>query len=407
MPNQASTPGTIRRPSVLFVCLCWLTLFFAATTAVAQGPIITGVGPVNRSMGGAGTAAPLESLGALHWNPGSISGLSQSEVSFGLELITPVVDLSTTVGGSEVTTRSDGGFVPIPSVGWVHHVDDSPLTVGLGVYGVAGFKNNLPMDAASPLLATGPAFASAEFLQIAPTFAYALTEKLSVGVAPTVTLGTLNFDPLGPSVITPTPAAGSGNRTHWGGGFQIGAYYIANSSWRYGFSYKSPQWFEEFRFFSENGTVRFDLDYPSIISLGTAFSGLERWTIAADARLIDFENTDGFRDLGFSSVFAFAIGAQYEASDRLHLRVGYNVNGAPIHDDDVFTNVFTPLIPDQNVTTGFSWRFSNNVDINLAYAHMVRNEVEGPLPSPPFGPDDTIKHTLQGHSAIMGMTVRY
>ena len=147
----------------LFKSLCWLALVAPGTTANAQGPIITGVGAVNRSMGGAGTAAPLESLGALHWNPGSISGLKQSEVSFGLELINPVIDLTTTVGGSETTTRGDGGFTPIPSVGWVHHVEDTPFAVGLGVYGVAGFKNNQPMDPASPLLASGPAYAQAEF----------------------------------------------------------------------------------------------------------------------------------------------------------------------------------------------------------------------------------------------------
>ncbi len=277
-------------------------------TTFAQGPVITGVGPVNRSMGGAGTAAPLEAIGALHWNPGSISALSQSELSFGLELLGVNIDLASTVGGVTNSTSGDAGVSAIPSIGWVHHIDDTPLTIGLGVAAIAGFKNNLPNDPSNPLLAAGPAFASAEFLQIAPTLAYAVSDRLSIGVAPTITTATLQLNPLGPSVITPLPTPGSGNRLHWGGGFQIGAYYTASPCWKYGFTYKSPQWFETFNFFAPGGTVRFDLDYPAIVSLGTAYTGFEDWTIALDARYLDFEHTDGFKELGFSSVFAFAVG---------------------------------------------------------------------------------------------------
>src|SRR6266478_4809911 len=43
------------------------------TPARAQfGLAISGVGPINRSMGGAATAAPLDSAGAIYWNPATI-----------------------------------------------------------------------------------------------------------------------------------------------------------------------------------------------------------------------------------------------------------------------------------------------------------------------------------------------
>jgi long-chain fatty acid transport protein len=144
-----------------------------------------------------------------------------------------------------------------------------------------------------------------------------------------------------------------------------------------------------------------------ILSLGTAFTGIENLTIAADARYFDFENADGFRDLGFSSVFALAIGAQYRVADHLLLRAGYNVNAQPIKNNDVFTNIFTPLIQEQNVAVGGTLRLACNVDINLAYVHLFENSVTGPLPSPPFGPTDTLSNTLSADSAILGLTVRY
>ena len=130
-------------------------------------------------------------------------------------------------------------------------------------------------------------------------------------------------------------------------------------------------------------------------------------TIAVDARYLDFENADGFKDLGFSSVFAIAVGAQYRVSDYLRLRAGYNANANPINDDDVFTNIFTPLIQDQNVAVGGTLRLACNVDLNAAYVYLVENKVTGPLPSPPLPPSSTLSNELSAHSAIFGVAVRY
>ncbi len=385
----------------------WIIACSLYGVAHGQAVSVTGVGPVNRAMGGAGTAAPLDAIGALHWNPASISGLSQSELSFGVELINVDIDLTTTIAGLGTnTTNGDGGFTPIPTVGWVHKVEDTPLTIGLGVMAVAGFKNNMPMDAANLPLASGPAYADAEFLQLVPTVSYSISDRLSIGFAPTVMLGSVTLNPIGPSIFAPGPETtpGTGNRVHWGGGFQIGAYYIANDAWHFGFTYKSKQWFETFHFHTPSGTFLLDLDYPMILSLGTAFTGLEDWTIAADARYFGYGDADGFETLGFSNVFAFAIGAQKRVSERLHLRAGYNVNANPLHKDDAFTNIITPLIQEQNVAMGGSWRLGRNIDLNAAYVYLVESKLTGPFPT---GPADTVSHRIEGHSGLMGVTVRY
>jgi len=199
-----------------------LFLMLTATIAVhAQGIFVTGVGPVNRSMGGAGTAAPLDAIGALHWNPASISGLATSELGFGVETLLADIDLSSTIVGVNAKTSGEPGTAVIPTIGWVHHLEDSPVTIGLGVNGVGGFRNNMPMDAKNPLLdpAAGgtPFFADAEIFQLTPTLSYALNDHLSIGVAPTITAHRLSIIPLGPPII-PAPGPSQGNRVHWGGG---------------------------------------------------------------------------------------------------------------------------------------------------------------------------------------------
>lgn len=392
------------------LCACAaliLTAIAPSSPLFAQGIAVTGVGPVNRSMGGAGTAAPLDSIGALHWNPGSISALPCSELSFGTELLNADIRLSSTLGPASGSTSGDAGWSAIPTIGWVHHLDGSPVTLGVGIYGVAGFKNNMPFDASNPVLSgaidplLGPAFGSADILQIAPTLSYQLTEKLSVGFAPTITTVTVNLDPLGPPVL-PLPATDAqGNRMHWGGGFQVGAYYRGDNGINVGATFKSKQWIEELDFNAAGGTVHWNLDYPTIVSLGLAYTGMENWTFAIDGRYFDYEHTDGFKELGWRSVFAGAVGAQYRATDRLTARLGYNFNQNPIQSDAVITNLISPLIQDQNVSTGFSYQFTDHVVLNGAYVYLVKNSVSSP--AGPF----TVSNEISAHSLIAGVSVRY
>ncbi len=362
----------------------------------AQGISLTGIGPINRSMGGAGTAAPLDAMGALHWNPGSISALPGNELGVGLEMLYADIQLTSNFGGR---TSGDAGWTPIPEIGWVHHLEDTPWTAGLGLFGVGGFKNNLP---ANPTLQGASGSASAEILQVAPTLSYQLTKQLSVGVAPTITTITLNLDPLGPSVITPTPTPGQGNRLHWGVGFQTGVYYRADCGFNAGFTFKSPQWIETLHFFTPDGTVKFDLDYPMILSLGFSYTGFEKWVFAIDGRYFDYAHTDDFRELGWRSVFAGAIGTQYRINDQWTARVGYNINQDPINSGNIALNILDPLTQEQNVAAGVSYRFSQRVDFNVAYVHLLHTRVSGPL-----GGGATVPHDLQAHSAILGITVRY
>ena len=334
----------------------------------AQGIALSGVGPVNRAMGGAATAAPIDASGALYTNPASISGLDCSQMDIGLELLLPTENLSSSVFVPQRTiagsTGGEPGVTPIPTMALVHKCQDSPWTLGLGMFGIAGFRSNYPASTTNPVLLPQPHLpgqfggmgrvnSQAQFFQIVPTASYAITDKLSVGFAPTVTAATFSLDPL---CLVPPDAdegrgalrypSGCGTRTNWGGGFQVGAYYITDSAWHWGFTFKSPQWFEPIRINTEDElglprrrVIRFD--YPMIVSLGTAYSGIENWLFACDVRYFDYAHAAGFGDpagfapdgrvtgLGWKSIVSVHLGAQYQATERWYVRLGYRVQRQP------------------------------------------------------------------------------
>src|SRR5262249_28853841 len=234
-----------------------LVLALGGQVAHAQGPIFSGAGPVNRSMGGASTAAPLDATGTLYWNPAGISGLSSSELDLGLELFYPRSTLSSSIpagalgpGFPPVTlagrTRDEVGVFALPTRGFVYRPECSGWTFGLGLFPVSGFGVNYPGDPANPIIAPPPnglghVSSLYQLFQLTPTVTYQVTDRLSVGLAGIVDIARLEANPglfLSPDDanadgVSSYPAATS-TRNAWGGGFQVGVYYVASDAWRFG-----------------------------------------------------------------------------------------------------------------------------------------------------------------------------
>src|SRR3954452_17188058 len=103
-----------------------LVLALAGTAARGQGPVLSGAGPINRSMGGATVAAPLDPTGAMYWNPAAISGLPSSQLDLNMELLYPRSTIASTLppgaagpglppGPLAGQTRDEVGVFALPS----------------------------------------------------------------------------------------------------------------------------------------------------------------------------------------------------------------------------------------------------------------------------------------------------
>ena len=419
-----------------------LSLLVSCSYVRAQGIIIPWGGPVNAGMGGASTAAPVDAIGAAYWNPATTSAM-KNELSVGLGFLVPLPETHSAITGvTSGSSESDSGSTALPTVGFVHRQEGSRTTFSLGIAPVAGFGTNYPASGTNPFFVPqsnnpsglggfGAMYTRASFLQLAPSLTFALTDQFSISVGPTVTTGEIVVDPLvlGPlndadGSGQPRYGPGRGTRYGWGGGGQVGVFFIGDCGWNFGASIKTPQWMEEFSVHStdENGlplTARFKADLPMIVSLGTAYRGFENFVFAMDVRYFDYKNTDGLGDSGFaptgalqglgmSSVVAVAAGAQWHVTENCYLRGGYSFNQSPFQDSEATFAVAAPLHYQHVMNAGFSFALCKCAWVNASYSYIPEASLTGPIQTP-LGPlpDSSVTTDLQVHAGQVGVTVKY
>ncbi len=416
------------RSSILLGTVLVIIMLTQARSVQAQfGIAINGVGPINSSMGGASVAAPLDSAGALYWNPATIGQLGRSEMEFGLGLLIPRSTLESRVPAGALgnglpsattagNTGGNNGVFILPAFGVVYRPADSPLAYGLAVLEIGGFAVNYPVSRTNPVLnpgapyglGVGPLYTQLQIIQFSPSIALSLDDYWSVGFQVNIDYGVLNLNPaltsaptLVPTPIGPLPAYGSGDqgRARAGGGFQIGVYYNGEQDWNFGASIKSPQWFDTYRFNAANpsngnpASPSANINFPLTGSVGFAYKGIDKLLWATDFRILDYRDTSGFnqsgfdrngvlRGLGWQNVFAVATGVQYQWTESFSTRIGYSFNLNPVGPAMTSYNVGSPLIVQHSLAVGASYNLTDQFKVSLTYVHDFQNTITGPLVEP-------------------------
>jgi long-chain fatty acid transport protein len=406
----------------------------------AQGILITGAGPINRSMAGAAVAAPIDAAGSMFWNPAAISGLDSSQILFGAEFpytrnkVSSRLPAGSLGGGLPPVTMSgqnisQSGVSVLPTFAMVHRSDDSPWSWGLGLFSLGGVGANYPANLQNPVLTppppngfgTGPVFSHLSLAQFVPTVSAEITDGVSIGLAPTIAVASFGVTP--GVFASPDDANGNGvptypsatnDRLRWGLGFQVGIYVEMDNCWSFGASYKSPQWLEDFQFNSadELGVPRLltvDADFPAIVSLGAAYWGIPRTVVALDLHYVDYANADTLGDpagfdasgaltgFGWESAFSASLGVQYELNDCNSVRVGYLFTENPIPSAATSINVPATAIYKHALFIGSSLKMTDALTFSWAYLHSIPSGMDGPILTP-LGP-------VPGSSVHVGQAV--
>jgi long-chain fatty acid transport protein len=384
-----------------------LVLVLAAPAAWAgNGHNLHGIGAVNSSMGGAGVALPIDTIGGLLLNPALATHLDGSRFAFSAEYNTAKNSVSSSVatpfGTFSGKTEEDGDTALIPAFGWTYHKKGSRFASGMGFLGLAGFGADYPQDPSNPILSPQPqgfgrVYSNYQLLKVPTVLAWQVSDAFSFGLSLNVARASLTANPAGfaaPDCSGPQgpcffPSVNTDSA--WGFGAGIGVHYKLTPAFALGASYSSEMEFADFEWNSAHAnpnlanfgtarTVKLQLNMPAQAIVGLGWTPTDRLAVAVDGKWINYEKTEGFGDvLGFKDITVAEVGVQYRLTDRFALRGGYNHSENPIPDDRAFFTVETPAIFEDHYSGGLGFKASEYMTLDLAYYHVPENQITGPF----------------------------
>jgi long-chain fatty acid transport protein len=405
-----------------------LSILIGLVSFAQSGHVMQGIGAVNMSMGGAATAQPLDINGAIQWNPATLSSFEGKTLSLSVGAFFSSPELSSSFGPLEGTTIDEHSTSIMPALAYVWSKPNSKHTFGVSAFGVSGFGVDFPADMNYPQDMMGnpnmnydpslgnnpisfPQYAGGfgniksdyMLLQVSLSYAYELSDKVSIGLQPNFNYETLELAP------NPTAAPDMTGRGYpvtdaasaMGYGAQIGIFYDSHDMLKLGMSYKTKQYFSEYTFEntyldgSAAPDTNFTMNYPSILSFGMGLSG-KKLDFAADVRFVGYENTEGFKEsgwqinddstspyygyptgavngFGWRNMTIFSAGLQYKIMDNLPIRIGYTSNTNPIKDELAFYSVSAPAVVTQAAQIGLGYTIGK-LQIDALYHKGFRGD---------------------------------
>lgn len=320
------------------------------------------------------------------------------------------------------------------------------LSLGITVYGNGGMNTDYPggqldqgicsggpPNGVRVNLLCGPGNLGVDYIQLvfAPTLAYKFSPSHSVGVSPLIAYHRFKAYGLGafaPISSDPANLTNRGYDSSWGAGVRIGYFGQLTPAVSIGAAYStkiSMGKLDRYRgLFAEQG----DFDIHENYNVGIAVKATPKLTVAADYQRINYSRTKSVGNpsnqpgcaptfpagpgvgagclgasgssigFGWQDVNVIKLGVEYQWSDLLTLRGGYNHSDNPIQARDVTFNILAPGVVQDHVTLGFTYTLQGGSEITMAYMHAFKKSLSGPANNPYFPVGGTETITLSENS---------
>jgi len=403
----------------------------ATSASATDGYFSHGYGMKAKGLAGASTAMTVDSFGGAN-NPAQMVFVGD-RIDFGVDLFSPQrsASRSGSAAGIDGSADSDSTLFAIPEFGYIKLINPQ-LALGITVYGNGGMNTDYPGGQIAGgacagfnpnpgpynlLCGNGSLGVDLSQLVIAPTAAYKVADRHSLGISPL--FGYQRFKAEGLQAFdNPGFSTSSGNVTNKGydtasgWGARIGWLGRITDDLTLGAAYSTKvamSKFDKYKgLFAEGG----GFDMPENYNVGLAYKVSPTVTVAADYQRINYSkvksvgnpsslilncpavggsdpsaclggsNGAGF---GWHDVDIWKLGIEYRHSDQLTLRGGYNHSDNPIKAADVTFNILAPGVVQDHVTLGLTYKFQGGGELTAAYMHAFQNSVTGPSLFNSFG----------------------
>lgn len=399
-------------PGVIVVTLLFCT---PLTGWATNGMNMIGTGAVSAGMGGADVAVPAGCT-AIAGNPAQLATTCNRVLSVGSALMFPGME-DTPGGGTRV--ENEFQMFPVPFIGYAQRIGTSRWSVGVGAFAQGGmgvnFKNVQVMPTMMPAM-RDDLMSEVGFVRLSPTLAYNLTDTLTMGASLFAGYATLKYDffpnTIGHRVKDLTSFTFSG---------RFGLNYQINDKWSVGATYTSESAidFDGGELTTASGVkyndVKMDgFTWPQQVEAGVAFRATPKLLLALDLSWINWssaiktvtvtatnpDNSAAPASLTVPFVMKWkdqivvAVGAEYELTDSLKVRAGYNYGNSPVSSENL--SPLFPALVEHHATAGFTYTWTN-WDFDFAYEHAFTNTKTNngdpdPMTNPFYG--SKVSHTM-------------
>lgn len=374
----------------------------------------------------AGSAAVAEDASTIFFNPAGLTYLERGELDLGLNYIKPQSEFrndGSNINNAIPLTGGDGGdagheaFVPNF---YLSHPVNNKVTLGLGVSAPFGLVTEYKDDWVGRYLAVKSEMLTLNFN---PTVAVQATDKLSLGFGVSAQYIDVKLTKI---AQVPGDAEVELEGDDWGYGYNIGLLYQFTDQTRVGLSYRSKishtlEGEGTLDALSVEEDISADLDLPETVSLAIHHEINDKWAVMADAtwtRWSRFEElvieSDGIlsteKPENWDNSMRYGIGLSYQHNDKWQFRTGIAYDETPIPSSR-FRTARIPGTDRKWVAFGASYHYSDNIILDLAYAHLFMddpriNESEDADGSGPR-PEYNLKGDYDASVDIVGLQLRW
>ena len=371
-----------------------------------DGYFLNGMGAKAKGAGGVAIAMPEDAV-AIAANPAAATALGH-RLDMGVEVFVPRrgADIRGNGAGLNGSWSGNGAnpFV-LPELAYVRPLGDR-VSVGIALNANGGMNTQYVNNPFASFGATGPAGVNLRQLFITPTVAFEFAEGQSLGVSPIILVQSFEMRGIQPftgNSAAPLAMTNRGEDWRTGTGVRVG-YLGQFGVLSVGGFYQTKVWAQRFKKYEGLFAGRGDFDVPASWGFGASVKAGERLKLGADFKRIEesgvasvgrplaplfagnpfgADNGPGF---GWRDISVVKVGAVYEASDRLALRLGYGHSENPVPASETFLNILAPGVVTSHYTGGATLKLGARSEVTGYVMHAPRQTVRGRNSIPlPFG----------------------
>ncbi|WP_159811828.1 OmpP1/FadL family transporter [Pseudomonas sp. 18058] len=376
-----------------------LALAGCSGQALAGGIQLYEAGQEGAGLANAGSAAQATDPSVMMNNPAGIAALKGTQVSLTGQALFGGIKFDR--DGNNDFSGNEGGnplpFLPGTSLFISHEVNDR-ASIGFGMYGNFGLSVKYDDDWAGRYFTQESTLIG---ISLQPTFAYKITDDLSMGIGPRLVYGyyytKIAID--NNALLPGTPFQQDGNvqykDTDTGTGINLGLRYQLDPRTTVGLAYTSKVKLEfkdspsvhgirnpllNFAFSRANvDDLEIDMNIPQTATLSVAHQLNEQWTLLGS---VDWQDWSDFADIGVSvdtaggdvsrsvnrkyqDTWHLSLGAQNQLTPKLRWNMGVGYDSSAVKDKD--RTVDNPMAEAWRLATGVSYKMTEDMDINLNY----------------------------------------